>query len=134
MDSTPRFPAVTPPVAILTIVNAVLFAIGALLHIGVQVGPLDEAVSVPVMILEISGSMILGLATMGIFTGAAWARRLAAFANAFAILAVVAIVMLVGVDTMRVFSGGNLLKAARVILAAISLVLIYQPGRARRGH
>lgn len=133
MDSIPRHPAVSPPVAILTSVNAVLFAIGAILHIGVSMGALDEPVSVPVMILEIVCAMVLGLATMGIFTRAAWARRLAVFANAFAIVGVIGIVLLAGVDTMRIFSGGNLVKAARLILAAVSLMLLYRPARAH-GH
>lgn len=79
MTSPHAAPAVTAPVAVLAILNAALFAIGAMLHVGVAIGPIAEPVSVPAMMLEVVTTIVLALATMGIFTAASWARRLASF-------------------------------------------------------
>ena len=134
MATEHRAPVVSAPTAVLMIVNAALFAIGALMHIGVAIGPIEEPASAPAMMLEVVATIVLGLATMGIFTSATWARRLASFANTFALVAVAAIAMLLGLDQERSAAELKFIQVIRVVLAATALLLLYQTGqRAQSG-
>lgn len=132
METHEPAPAVTPPVVVLAILNALLFAAGALLHIGIGIGPIDEPASRPAMMLEVAGAIFLGLATMGVFTAASWARRLATFANTFALVAVVAVSMLLGLDEERSAAGLKFIQVLRVVCASASLLILYHSGQDRR--
>jgi len=117
------------PVVMLAVANAVLFAVGALLHSGVPIGPIEESVNVAVTGLEAIGGLLLVLATIGLFTAADWSRRLARFANTFAIASVAAVAMLLALDDDRSAAPVKAMQVLRVLFASVSLLLLYHNGR-----
>jgi hypothetical protein len=120
--------AISLPVVILAIANAVLFALGALLHVGLRVMPIDEPVAIPVTVLEALGGLLLALAAIGSFTSAAWSRRVARFANTFAIVVVLAVAMLLALDGERSAAPIKTMQVLRVVFASVSLLFLYHSG------
>lgn len=108
-------------VAILTAVNAGLFAVGALLHTGIPVGPLEEPVVVAATMVEVVCAIILGISTMAIFARGGWARRLTVFANVVAILGVCVVTVVLIVNEQPSTNGNTALQIVRAVLGFLGL-------------
>lgn len=134
MSSADSGPAVSAPVGLLLVANAVLFALGAMLHGGAELGAVSEPASVPAMALEVASTLLLALATIGLFTPAEWARRVARFANTFAIVTVVAVSMLLGLDGERSSASMKAMQVLRVVFATVSLLMLYHQAQRRTSY
>ena len=116
--------SVTRTVALTSGINGALFVVGALLHSGVQVGSVDEPFAGPSMMVQVVCAIVLGVATAGVFTRAAWARRVALAANMLALIGLT-IIAWVAFDRPEVGApGANALHVVRALLAIGSLVLL----------
>lgn len=118
-------PAVPIPVGMLAMANAAMFAIGALLHGGIAVVPVDEPELMGTMMLEAGCALLLVVAVGGMFTDAQRARRWAAVANTCVIVAVIAVAMLLGLDDLQSSSFVKTMQLLRLVFAVLSLLILH---------
>jgi len=124
MDPVISNHSVSGPVALLTYFNGVLFGFGAITHIGVPIGPWQEPTVVPVMMIEALCTIVIAVATMGFFTRAAWARRLALFSHSFALLGAAMVAVMLALDAEGTSAAGKILQAVRAAVALACIVLL----------
>ena len=115
----------------LALANAALFLAGGLLHAGVEIAPVAEPPLGSAVALELAAVGLLGAASLGAVVNAAWARAWMRFANLFALVAVAAVAMLLGLDGERSTGLVKGMQLLRVIFAALSLLMLYHAGHGR---
>ena len=117
---------------IVMLVNAALFVVGAILHMGVQVGPLTEPRIVPATVVETICALALVAGALAPFyaSGAAAAAAVASNIVALAGLALGAIALALGAGPRTVSNDIYHLIMTLLALAALWLVIT----RERRNH
>jgi hypothetical protein len=116
--------SVSGPVALFTYLNGALFGLGAITHIGVPIGPLQEPAVVPAMMIEALCTIVIAVATMGFFTRAAWARRLALFSHSFALLGSAMVAVILALDAEGTSGAGKVLQTFRAAVALVCVVML----------
>ena len=121
--------AVPIPVVMLALANAVLFGLGSGLHLGVEMVAVDEPETMTGAGLEMAATGLLAAGALGAAADAKWGRKVVGFANTFAIVAVAAVAMLLGLDDVRSSGLVKAMQVLRVAFATLSLLMLYHSGR-----